>query len=39
MKGKDDDNGKTIGTYSENSIMNSIVYIVYEVEFPDGGSN
>jgi hypothetical protein len=28
-----DDNGKTIGTYSDNPIMNSIVY---EVEFPDG---
>jgi hypothetical protein len=27
------DNGKTIGTYSDNAIMNSIVY---EVEFPDG---
>jgi hypothetical protein len=28
-----DDNCKTIGTYSDNPIMNSIVY---EVEFPDG---
>jgi hypothetical protein len=28
-----DDNGKTIGIYSGNPIMNSIVY---EVEFPDG---
>jgi hypothetical protein len=28
-----DDNGKTIGTYSDNPIMNSIVY---EVDFPDG---
>jgi hypothetical protein len=28
-----DDNGKTIGTYSANPIMN---FIVYEVEFPDG---
>ena len=28
-----DDSGKTIGTYSDNPIMNSIVY---EVEFPDG---
>jgi hypothetical protein len=28
-----DDNGKAIGTYSDNPIMNSIVY---EVEFPDG---
>jgi hypothetical protein len=28
-----DDNGKTIGTYSDNPIMNSIVY---EVKFPDG---
>jgi hypothetical protein len=28
-----DDNGKTIGTYSDNPIMNSIVS---EVEFPDG---
>jgi hypothetical protein len=36
MKGKVDDNGKTIGTCSENPIMNSIVY---EVEFPNGGSN
>jgi hypothetical protein len=27
------DNGKTIGTYCDNPIMNSIVY---EVEFPDG---
>jgi hypothetical protein len=30
-----DDNGKTIGTYSDNPIMNSIVY---EVESPDGES-
>jgi hypothetical protein len=29
-----DDNGETIGTYSDNPKMNSIVY---EVEFPDGG--
>jgi hypothetical protein len=28
-----DGNGKTIGTYSDNSIMNSIVH---EIEFPDG---
>jgi hypothetical protein len=28
-----DDSGNIIGTYSENPIMNSIVY---EVEFPDG---
>jgi hypothetical protein len=28
-----DDNGKTMGAYSDNPIMNSIVY---EVEFPDG---
>jgi hypothetical protein len=28
-----DDNGRTTGTYSDNPIMNSIVY---EVEFPDG---
>jgi hypothetical protein len=28
-----DDNGKTIGTCSDNPIMNSILY---EVEFPDG---
>jgi hypothetical protein len=31
-----DDNSKTIGTYSDNPIMNSIVY---EVEFPDGELN
>jgi len=28
-----DDSGKTIGTYSDNPILNSIIY---EVEFPDG---
>jgi hypothetical protein len=32
-EGPFDGNSKTVGTYSDNPIMNSIVY---EVEFPDG---